>query len=125
MTVKVTTHGDWNQTSEWLKRMTKGDLYRNLSGYAQQGVTALASATPKDSGKTAGSWTYEIIHNSKETAIIWHNTNVVNGVPIAILLQVGHATGNGGYVQGRDYINPALKPIFDKIAADVWREVTK
>ena len=125
MSVKVTVDGDWSKTTTWLQKMVKNDLYRSLEGYAQEGVNALARNTPKDSGVTASSWTYEIVHNKRETAIIWNNTNVVNGVPVAILLQFGHATGNGGYVQGRDYINPALRPIFDKIAANVWKEVTK
>ncbi len=95
-----------------------------LERYGRAGVSALAAATPKDSGLTAASWGYEITHNRKETAIIFTNSNISNGVNIAIILQYGHGTGNGGYVAGRDYINPAIQPIFDKMANEAWREVT-
>ena len=95
-----------------------------LERYGQAGVAALASATPKDSGLTADSWDYEITHNGKETTIASTNSNISNGVNIAIILQYGHGTKGGGYVAGRDYINPAIQPIFDKMANEAWREVT-
>jgi len=104
--------------------MSDKSIFDSLSRYGEEGVQALAEATPKDSGDTARSWTYEIERTSTSYAIIWSNTNVVDGVPIAVLIQVGHGTGTGGYVSGRDYINPALRPVFDRIAASVWKEVT-
>ena len=93
--------------------------------YGEKGVSALASATPVDTGKTAESWQYKIEQTKGSIRIYWTNTNVNNGVPIAIIIQTGHGTGTGGYVQGRDYINPAIRPIFDNIANDVWRDITK
>jgi len=104
--------------------MSKGDIFLALEAYGQRGVDALANATPVDSGETANSWTYEVIRKHGYFSIVWSNTHVVEGRPIAILLQYGHATGTGGYVAGRDYINPAIRPIFDQIAADVWKVVT-
>lgn len=92
--------------------------------YGIEGVEALASSTPVDSGKTADSWSYEIVGKKTSASIIWNNSNVNNGVPIAIILNYGHGTGTGGYVAGREYISPAIQPIFDKIADDAWREVT-
>ena len=96
-----------------------------LDKYGKEGVAALASATPVDTGLTASSWSYEIKHQNGRVSITFKNSNIQNGVPIAIILQYGHGTRNGGWVQGRDYINPAIQPIFDKIANDAWREVTK
>ena len=97
----------------------------NLDKYGQEGVAALASATPVDSGLTASSWYYEITHTKDSSTITFLNSHVNDGVPIAIILQHGHGTGTGGWVEGRDYINPAIQPIFDKIANNAWREVTK
>ncbi|MDD6486624.1 MAG: hypothetical protein PUF61_06765, partial [Spirochaetales bacterium] len=97
----------------------------DLDKFGQAGVDALAAATPKDSGKTASCWYYEITHRNGSSSISFHNSNIQNGVPIAIILQYGHGTRNGGYVQGRDYINPAIRPLFDKIADNAWKEVTK
>nr|DAV33655.1 MAG TPA: type I neck protein [Caudoviricetes sp.] len=88
------------------------------------GVDALSAATPKDSGKTAGAWGYEVKQSGKTYSIVWTNTNVVQGVPIAVILQYGHGTGTGGYVKGRDYINPAIQPIMNRIAEDVWKVVS-
>lgn len=116
--------GNFNKTEAFFRRASKINYRRILTQYAREGVSALSSATPVDSGETANSWTYELIITAKTVKISWINSNVVNGVPIAIILQYGHGTRNGGYVQGRDYINPALQPIFDKIANEVWREVT-
>jgi len=95
-----------------------------LRRYAQEGVDALSRATPVDSGETAASWYYEIRRTPGSIKIEWKNSNIVNGVPIAIILQYGHATGNGGYVQGRDYINPAIQPVFDRISESIWKELS-
>lgn len=116
--------GDFSKTEKFFNSLLKLDYLNVLERYGQAGVAALASATPKDSGLTAASWDYEITHNGKETTIAFTNSNINNGVNIAIILQYGHGTRNGGYVAGRDYINPAIQPIFDKIANEAWREVT-
>lgn len=96
----------------------------NLNRYGQEGVDALTAATPRDTGTTAESWSYEIKRTNNSVTIYWNNSNAPYGVPVAVLIQYGHATRNGGYVQGIDYINPALKPIFEKMAENIWREVT-
>lgn len=116
--------GDFSKTKKFLERLRYTKYQKILEKYAKKGVEALASATPVDSGVTAASWSYEIIQNEKELSIFWKNSNVSNGVNIALILQYGHATRNGGYVAGRDYINPALQPIFDELAEMVWKEVT-
>lgn len=116
--------GNFNKLEKFLNRV-RGTNYLNLlDKYGKMGVAALSAATPSDSGETANSWTYEIERSSTKTTIYWLNTNENQGVNIAVLLQYGHGTGNGGFVQGRDYINPAMRPIFDKIAEEAWREVT-
>ena len=117
--------GDFSKTSKYLERARKGVRITSLEKYGREGVAALASATPIDSGITSGSWYYEITRTPSGVKISFNNSNVQNGVPIAIILQYGHGTGTGGWVQGRDYINPAIQPIFDKIANEAWREVTK
>ena len=117
--------GNFNNTEQFLNRASKLDFQRILQKYATAGVNALASATPVDSGLTADSWGYEIKTSGSSCSILFTNSHVVDGVPIAIIIQYGHGTRNGGYVQGRDYINPAIQPLFDKIAEDAWREVTK
>ena len=122
--VIVKQKGDFSKTEKFLNTINKKLYYRNLQKYAEQGVAALASATPIDSGTTANSWDYEIRQTKNSVSIYWTNSNVNKGVPIAIIIQYGHGTRNGGYVQGRDYINPAMRPIFDKIAENVWKEVT-
>lgn len=122
--VIVKQKGDFSKTEKFLNSISKKQYYRNLQKYAEQGVAALASATPVDSGTTANSWDYEIRQTKNSVSIYWTNSNVNKGVPIAIIIQYGHGTRNGGYVQGRDYINPAMRPIFDKIAENVWKEVT-
>ena len=116
--------GDFSKTEKFFNSLLKLDYLNVLERYGQAGVAALASATPKDSGLTAASWDYEITHNGKETTIAFTNSNISNGVNIAIILQYGHGTKGGGYVAGRDYINPAIQPIFDKMANEAWREVT-
>ena len=121
--ISVVSDGTSFKLELFLERMLKRDVFRILDGYAQEGVRALASATPIDSGKTASLWSYELQSGRGTYSIVWKNDNIVAGRQIAILLQYGHGTGTGGYVQGRDYINPALRPIFDRIAEAVWKEV--
>ena len=123
--IKFRHRGDLSKTSKYLKRVSKVDFMSVLERYAREGVVALASATPLESGRTAMSWSYEISSGDGSAKITFLNSNIQNGVPIAIIIQYGHGTGTGGWVEGRDYINPAVQPIFDKIANDAWREVTK
>lgn len=125
MKITVSHKGDLSKTTNFLKNALKGSFYRSLERYGEEGVAALRSATPVDTGMTASSWYYEIERGFGSATITWKNSNIVNGVPIAIILQYGHGTRNGGYVAGRDYINPAIQPIFDNIANAVWMEVTK
>ena len=117
--------GDFSKFSRYLERAKNVVRAGDLDKYGRQGVAALASATPVDSGETANSWSYEIERTNESISIQFYNSNIQNGVPIAIIIQYGHGTGTGGWVQGRDYINPAIRPLFDKIANDMWREVTK
>ena len=117
--------GDFSKLTSFLERAKETVHLGDLNKYGRQGVAALASATPIDSGETAESWYYEIENNKESATITFYNSNVQNGVPIAIILQYGHGTRNGGWVEGRDYINPAVQPIFDKIVDDAWREVSK
>lgn len=125
MKFSLESKGDWTATKKFLTRLERNEIYKNLSRQGEKGVQALSSATPKDSGETANSWTYEVVVTNNNAQIIWKNSNINNGVNIAIILQTGHGTGTGGYVQGRDYINPAMRPIFDQIANEVWKEVTR
>lgn len=122
--IVVETSGSFSRTENWLGRMSKLTIERELHKYGEMGVRALASATPVSTGLTAKSWAYEVRQSGRTWTLAWTNSNTANGVPIAILLQYGHGTGTGGYVQGRDYINPAIKPVMDRIAAEVWRTVT-
>ena len=116
--------GKWTATERFLNRLQRKDYFSRLNEYAQQGVSALQAATPVDSGRTASAWRYEIEANGDTTSIYWINDNTTyQGDPIAILLQYGHGTGTGGYVRGRDYINPAMRPVFDKIEEGVWQLV--
>lgn len=117
--------GNFSKTERFFNFVLKRDYLNILDRYGQAGVSALASVTPKKTGKTAASWSYEIIRERGTTRLNFTNSNVNKGVNIAIILQYGHGTRNGGYVVGRDYINPAIQPIFDKIADDAWREVTE
>ena len=112
------------RTEDSLRRMRSGDIYKSLDAAAKMGVNALASAVPKDSGLAADSWSYTVENSRGSVSITWTNNDVENGFPVAIMLQYGYGTGTGGYVQGRDYINPAMKPVFDDIADQVWRAVT-
>lgn len=116
--------GDFSKLSRFLERAKEAIKIGDLDKYGRQGVDALKSATPKDTGKTADSWTYSIVRTDETVTIEFHNTNLTEtNIPIAILLQYGHATKNGGFVQGIDYINPAVRPIFQQIADEAWREV--
>ena len=117
--------GDFSKLTKFLERAKESVKLGDLDKYGRAGVEALASATPVASGLTASSWYYEIENKNGSASITFLNRNIQNGVPIAIILQYGHGTGTGGWVQGRDYINPAIQPIFDKIADDAWKEVTK
>lgn len=117
--------GNFSRVTSFLERAKNTVFLGVLDKYGREGVAALASATPTKSGKTAGAWRYEVKHGSGTASIEFANSNINNGVPIAIILQYGHGTGTGGWVEGRDYINPAIQPIFDKIAEEAWREVTK
>lgn len=123
--VSVRQKGDFLKTTKFLKNAKQFKIQRILAKYGQAGVAALESATPKDTGLTASSWYYKIESATNSSSLIFCNSNIQNGVPIAIILQYGHGTGTGGWVQGRDYINPAIQPIFDKLKSDAWREVTK
>lgn len=117
--------GDFSKLTRFLERAKEAVHIGDLDKFGKEGVAALASATPVDSGETANSWYYEIENRKGSVTISFHNSNVQNGVLIAVILQYGHGTRNGGWVQGRDYINPAIQPIFDKIANNAWKEVTK
>ena len=117
--------GDFSKLTHFLEKAKEIIHVGELDKYGREGVAALASATPIDSGKTANSWYYKIENRGETVAISFHNSNIQNGVPIAVILQYGHGTRNGGWVEGRDYINPAIQPIFDNIANAAWKEVTK
>ena len=117
--------GDFKKNLTFLTNLRKKSIRPILEKYGQKGVEALAEATPKATGKTAASWSYEIKMEKTGAVLSWKNANIVDGVPIAVILQYGHGTRNGGYVQGVDYINPAMKPVFDAIRDELWKEVTK
>lgn len=122
--VSFTVSGSTKRTESFLKKMSRGGLFDSLDASAREGVTALIAGTPVESGLAAESWGYEIERSSSETTIKWTNKDVEDGFPVAIMLQYGHGTGTGGYVQGQDYINPAMRPVFDRIAEQVWKAVT-
>lgn len=124
MAIKLVSKGDFKKTYKFLNKASDLKIERVFEKYARRGVEALSTATPFDSGKTAESWDYVIENKNGKTRIDFINTNINKGVNIAIILQYGHGTGTGGYVEGRDYINPAIRPVFDEIAEDLWREVT-
>lgn len=117
--------GDFSKTLKYLDRIRDPIKMGILDKYGREGVKALSSATPVDSGVTANSWYYKIEKDNKSAKVVFYNSHINKGVPIAIILQYGHGTGTGGWVQGRDYINPAVRPIFDKMANEIWREVTR
>ena len=121
--LKVSSEGDFKRTEKFLNTMRSGSIFRNLERFGRIGVDALSSATPVDTGRAAHSWTYQVWVSGSVYSISWLNTDIEGGLNVIILLQYGHGTGTGGYVQGRDFINPAMRPVFDKIAEGVWREV--
>lgn len=122
--ITFSSKGSFKNTERFLTAMSKKDIYSQLDAIAREGVSALAAATPVDSGLTAYSWNYKIERQRDSVSVIFTNGHVVNGVPVVILLQYGHGTGSGGYVQGRDFINPAIKPIFDRMEKQIWKAVT-
>lgn len=123
--ITIESQGDWKLTRNWFDRMTKLDLALIMNQFGKEGVSALAAATPSKSGLTSKSWNYEVTRKGNNWKITWTNSNVNKGANIAVLIQYGHGTRNGGYVVGRDYINPAIRPVFEKIAAKAWKEVTR
>ena len=116
--------GDFSNTENYLKKLRQNRMIKTLERYGQRGVDALASATPVNTGLTASSWYYKIEVKKTSASIIFCNSNIQNGIPIAIILQYGHGTNNGGWVEGRDYINPAIQPIFEDLSKQAWKEVT-
>lgn len=123
--ITIRQKGDFKKTERFLTRAQRINLRNVLTKCGEVGVEALRQATPSDTGKTANSWSYEVVIGDGSSSVFWSNSNVNKGVNIAIILQYGHGTRNGGYVKGRDYINPALQPIFDEIAETAWKEVTE
>lgn len=126
MPIKFVQHGDFSKTEKFFERCKNLFHAGVLDKYGREGVAALSMATPVDTGKTAASWRYRVAYNKNSVSIEWINDNSTEtGIPIAVLIQYGHGTGNGGYVRGRDFINPAIQPIFDKITDAIWKEVTR
>lgn len=125
MDITVSDSGDFRNIEAFLKNVEHGDYLKVLDRFGRMGVDALASATPVDSGLTASSWGYQVKQTKSSAEIVFTNSNVNKGVNVAIILQYGHGTGTGGYIQGIDYINPALKPVFETIAEQAWKEVTR
>lgn len=125
MGIVIKHHGSFKNTERLFQKLSKFEISSILDKYGQKGVAALSSATPINSGETASSWGYEVEKKGTSYSITWTNNNINEGVNIALILQTGHGTGTGGYVRGIDYINPALKPIFDELANEAWQEVTK
>ena len=123
--IKFTQRGDFSKLNKYLQKQIKKDKWTILDRYGKIGVDALREATPKDTGLTSESWDYKYVVTDNRVTLSWQNSNFNKGVPIAVILQYGHATGNGGWVEGRDYINPAMQPIFDKIAQDLWKEMSE
>jgi hypothetical protein len=123
--IGVDSHGDFSKTMSFFNRILNRSHFVGLDRYGQMGVEALSKATPVDSGLSGGSWSYKLI-SGPNPGIEWYNSHTTSsGMPVVILIQYGHGTGTGGYIQGRDFINPALRPVFDRIADDVWKEVSK
>ena len=123
--IRFRHRGDFHNTETFFSKITKRSYIDILRKYGQAGVEALAASTPKDTGETAASWSYEIVQTRNGYSIFWNNSNVNHGANIALILQYGHGTGTGGYVRGIDYINPAIRPVFDEIANAAWKEVTE
>ena len=123
--ISFTQKGDFKKLNSFLERLKEKVKIGNLDYYGREGINALKQYTPVNSGLTSESWYYKIVRENESTSIIFNNSNINKGVPIAIILQYGHGTKNGGWVEGRDYINPAIQPVFDKLAEEAWKEVTK
>lgn len=123
MPIRIKQKGDFSKAEKYFKKLMESDELQFLMKYGQKGVAALSLATPVDTGKTAASWTYDIVKEDGLIKLTFNNTNIQNGINIAIILDVGHGTGNGGYVVGRNYIEPAIQPVFDKMAKNAWKEV--
>lgn len=123
--LKIKHKGNFSKTTKFLHHVLRFDYKTILNRYGKMGVEALAEATPRDTGRTAEAWKYDIEESSNGVSIVWSNENINDGVNIAVILQYGHGTNNGGYVAGRDYINPALQPVFDKMANTVWKELIR
>lgn len=122
--IGISVKGDHKKTKTALEKMVRGAFYEALDQYGQRGVAALRAATPVETGLTANSWTYKVFRG-KRPGIAWYNTNMAGGTSIAVLIQYGHGTGTGGYISGRDYINPAIMPVFESIANDLWERVRR
>lgn len=123
--IEIHHKGSFKHTENFFQRVLKHDFMSILSKYGEMGVQALSESTPKRSGKTASSWYYTVERGKSSYTLSWSNSNTNDGVNIAVILQYGHGTGTGGYVKGVDFINPAMRPVFDKIAEEAWRELTK
>ena len=121
--IRITSQGDYRKATRYLEKLKETARIGILDKYGKKGVEALAADTPKDTGYTSSCWEYEIIQRKGGVSLQFYNTNVVDGCPIAIILQYGHGTRNGGYVEGRDYVNPAIRPVFDEMAEELWKEV--
>lgn len=123
--IRLKSRGSYDKTEKFLKKLTSDDLRSIMEKYGREGIAALSTATPLDTGVTASSWEYEIVQDANSISLVFNNSSEIKiGIPIVILLQYGHGNGRGGYVQGRDFINPAIQPIFDKLADEAWKEVT-
>ena len=124
--IEVRQRGNFNKTENWLSKLSKAQFLKHLDNYGQIGVQALRESTPIDTGETANSWGYEIEMNGDSATIIWTNSNIEDGwFNVAVMLQYGHGTRTGGYVHGIDYINPAMRPVFEQIVRDMWMEVLR
>lgn len=121
--IEIEAHGSFDKTDKFLKAMSNREHMLALEGFGQRGIDALSSATPVDTRLTADSWRFKLVQGRGKYTLTWFNTNVANGIPVVVLIQYGHGTGTGGWVEGRDFINPAIQPIFDQIANDVWEKV--
>lgn len=121
--IKLKSNGSFSKTYKYLNKIDKLSMSGKFNEYGKRGVEELRKATPKDTGKTANSWDYKVVKGSKNISVIWFNTNEVDNVNIAVVIQYGHATKNGGFVRGIDYINPAIKPIFEDMAKEIWEEI--
>lgn len=124
MKISFKHRGDFSKTEKYLKKLQDSKEFMLLAKYGQRGVVALSAATPVDTGKTAASWSYDVVKENGRIKLVFNNNNIQNGVNIAIILDLGHGTRNGGYVVGRDYINPAIAPVLQQLADELWKEVT-